>query len=229
MMSSESLDDFIGEFENSKEQEAFDLHAGKKQLTELTNTEELIRLYGDDIRYCEEWKKWFIWDGRRWAFDRCNEIKLKAKNTIRHMYITAGNLENDKERKRIIKHALKSETRKNINDMIELAKPERPITPEQFDTNPYLLNVKNGTIDLKTGLRIEHKKEDLITKLAPVEYIVSAECPMWLNFLDEIMDGNEDLIEYLPRCIGYALTGDLSEQVLFILHGPGENGKTTFL
>src|SRR5262249_87054 len=95
--------------------------------------------------------------------------------------------------------------------------------------DPFLLNVLNGTIDLRTGKLREHRREDHLTKLAPVKYDPDATCPLWLKFLHRIMDGNTDLIEYLQRVVGYCLTGDVSEQAMWFHHGSGQNGKSTFL
>ena len=71
--------------------------------------------------------------------------------------------------------------------------------------------------------------EHFITKLAPVNFEPDAACPRWLEFLSRIMDGNEQLIDFLQRAVGYALTGETSEQCLFIFYGSGANGKSTFL
>src|SRR5262249_14791920 len=79
----------------------------------------------------------------------------------------------------------------------------------------------------RTGQLRDHRPEDLITKIAPVFYDAKAPCPNWEAFLDRIMAANADLIRYLQRIFGYALTGDTREQCFFILHGGGSNGKTT--
>jgi len=69
----------------------------------------------------------------------------------------------------------------------------------------------------------------MITKLAPVQYDPAATCPQWLAFLDQIMDGSQELVGFLQQMVGYALTGDVSEHMVFILYGSGSNGKTTFI
>ena len=104
-----------------------------------------------------------------------------------------------------------------------------PVLPEQLDTDRWLLNVLNGTIDLRTGDLREHRRENLITKLAPVIYDPEAACPVWLAFLNRIMCNNDVVIDFLQRAIGYALTGDTREQCLFLLYGTGANGKSTFI
>ena len=91
------------------------------------------------------------------------------------------------------------------------------------------MNVLNGTLDLRTGELRPHRREDLITKLAPVVYDHEARCPLFLAFLDRILAGNADLIAFVQRAVGYSLTGDVQERVLLILWGGGANGKSTLL
>jgi putative DNA primase/helicase len=135
---------------------------------------------------------------------------------------------------------LKSEAAPRIAAMVELARSEFgiPIQPEQLDKDPMLLNVLNGTIDLRTGELRPHKRENYLTKLCPVEYHADSPCPLWQQFLTEIFpvpgaskgnSGNADLINYVHRLMGYWLTGDTSEQAFDIFHGGGSNGKSTLL
>ena len=130
-----------------------------------------------------------------------------------------------------IKHALKWEEANRIAACLELVRSEPgiPALPEQLDIDPMLLTVLNGTLDLRTGELREHRREDLITKLAPVNYDPDAQCPVWMRFLARILDGNDPLMRYLQRVVGYCLTGDVTEQMMWFLHGSGSNGKSTFL
>ena len=115
--------------------------------------------------------------------------------------------------------------------MIKLAQsePDISIVPDSLDTDPWLLNVLNGTLDLRTGKLRAHERDDLITKQTPVEYDSQAQSPQWESFLYQIMAGNKALMGYVQRAVGYALTGSTREQVLFMLYGTGANGKSTFL
>jgi putative DNA primase/helicase len=113
--------------------------------------------------------------------------------------------------------------------MVSLAQSELPVTPKDLDQHPWLLTVRNGTLDLQTAERREHSRDDLITKLAPVEYDPKATCPRWDAFLNEIFKSDHELVAYVQRVIGYALTGSTKEQCYFILYGTGANGKSTLL
>jgi putative DNA primase/helicase len=115
--------------------------------------------------------------------------------------------------------------------MIALAssQPGIPVLAEELDRNPMLLNCRNGTLDLKTGILKRHRQEDLITKMAPVRYDPTAQCPTWLEFLNRIFGGDEELVLYVQKVIGYALTGKVNEKALFVFNGGGNNGKTTLL
>src|SRR5262249_51515381 len=101
--------------------------------------------------------------------------------------------------------------------------------PNDFDTDPLLLNCKNGTLDLRTGELRAHSRRDLITKMCAVRYNDTAKCPVFLRFLDTIFNQSGDLMAYVQRILGYALTDDVGEKALFCFHGDGNNGKTTLL
>src|SRR5215210_6814743 len=86
----------------------------------------------------------------------------------------------------------------------------------------------NGTIDLRSGELRKHRREDLITKIVPDEYDSEAVAPTWQAALERWLPSAE-LRRFVQRVAGYVLTGDVSEQVLPFLCGPGANGKTTFV
>jgi putative DNA primase/helicase len=133
----------------------------------------------------------------------------------------------DKTRNAMYTWAKYSNSKNGIRNMEAMAKSELAIGTDELDTEPWLFNVLNGTIDLRTGEIREHRKEDFITKLAPVTFDPAAECPRWMEFLQTIFDGNEELIGYMQRLVGYCLTGVTEEHILPFLHGTGANGKST--
>ena len=135
----------------------------------------------------------------------------------------------DNLKKAILAHAAASQSIFRINAMLSKAGDEVGMyaMPDEFDKDKYLLNVLNGTIELKTGTFREHNREDKITKIAPIKYEAGAQCDRFKKFLHEIMGGESALIEYWQRLMGLILTGDISEQYLHICYGTGANGKTT--
>jgi P4 family phage/plasmid primase-like protien len=213
-----------------------------KHRTDLGNAERLAARYGSRIRYCHPWAKWLAWDGRRWASDQSGTVRRLAKATARRIPDEARHLDDDDRRKALILWGLASESRDKLSAMVDLAASEDgiPVLPEQLDANRWLLNVQNGTLDLKTGKLLSHRREDMITALSPIPYDSSTACPVWLRTLEKVFGGKDDateekkerktaLIKFWQRLCGLALTGEVTEQILPILYGTGANGKTTLL
>ena len=200
-------------------------------LTDLGNAKRFASEHGRDVRYCHRWKKWLIWDGRRWVKDDTGTIQERAKETAIAILSEAAKELHDEKRKKLLAWQKQSEFEHRIRALITLAQSEDglPVRVEELDCDPMLLNLQNGTINLTTAEFREHRREDLITKVAPISYDPNATCPQWLLFLDRIMNGNNELISFLQRAVGYSLTGDTSEHALFLFYGTGANGKTTFL
>lgn len=199
--------------------------------TDLGNAKRLVSQHGHIIRYCFFWKKWLIWGGKSWQIDNNGLILRLAKDTVKHIYLDASVVTDQDQREAIAKWAIKSEEEKRLKSMVSLAQSEPgvPISPDQLDTNHYLLSCLNGTIDLRTGQLKPHDPQDLTTKVIPVEYIPDAARLQWIEFLETIFNRNYDLINFIQRAVGYSLTGDISEQCLFLLHGTGANGKSVFI
>lgn len=198
-------------------------------LTDMGNAERLIAQHGQDIRYCYAWKKWIVWDGSRWCVDGGGMIDRLAELTVRSIYAEAAKAEEKEDRRKLVAHAKKSEDRGKIKAMIDGAKSRVPISPDQLDANPWRINVANGTVNLRDGVLLPHTREDYITKISPVKYDKTAKAPTWFKFLHRAMDANEDLVGFLRRAAGYALTGVTHEDCLFFLYGDGRNGKSKFL
>ncbi len=201
-----------------------------ERYTDLGNARRLVRLHGENIRYVESWESWFIWDGTRWVKDVTSEIYRLAINTIEVMHADVLTMEWGKERTDLLTHATRSESSGKVEAMINLAQKQAGIAVhhEHLDSDPYLLNTQNGTINLRRGELQRHKRTDLITKRINVAFNPAAPAPTWLAFLDRIMGGKTHMVDYLQRAVGYSLTGVTLAQCLFFMHGKGRNGKSTF-
>jgi putative DNA primase/helicase len=197
--------------------------------TDLGNAQRLVERHGADLLWCDDWRNWLVWDGRCWLRDNKQAVRALAHDTVRAMYLQASKITDADQRKALADHARRSENRYRIEAMISEARPMRASTPDQFDQDRWLLNVKNGTVDLRTRELKPHRREDLITKVNDVEYAPDAKCPLWKRFLKEVFEPHPDIIPFLQRAVGYSLTGDTREESLFLLHGTGRNGKGTFI
>jgi putative DNA primase/helicase len=203
----------------------------RAHLTDVGNGQRFALQHGAWVRYCWPWHSWLLWTGTHWQRDPGNGVLELAKATAKAIYLEAGGAATPDDRDRLARWAAKSENEKLLRSMLALAQSEPgiPVLPEDLDTDPWALNLTNGTLDLKSGTLRPHHRDDRITKCIPVAYDPAAGCPQWLAVLGRIFDGRAPLITFLQRALGYSLTGDCSEQVLFVLWGSGANGKTTLL
>src|SRR5262249_50389550 len=182
--------------------------------TDFGNAERFAELYGNEIRYCYDFRKWLIWDGTRWAEDNTGEIYRKGKDCIRRLRRYAANMKDEVRRLALYRYAGRCQTVTRLKAMVELTQSEPGLQVQQstLDSNPWLLNVQNGTLDLQTGKFREHRREDFITKIIPTNYDPKATCREWNAFLEQVMPDNPDQIKFLQKAIGYSLTGSTKEQ-----------------
>jgi putative DNA primase/helicase len=204
---------------------------GGYHTTDLGNARRFADRHGEDVHFSYGLDTWFCWDGTRWRADETGEVERLAKETVCHVYELAAQARDEDVRKALARWAIRSESANRLKALAYLARSEPgvPILPGVFDGDPWLLNVRNGTIDLRTGDLRPHSRQDLITQLAPVEYDPDATLPLWERFLDETTGGDRDLQGYLQRAVGYTLTGRTDLEHLFFIHGPTRTGKSTFL
>ena len=103
------------------------------------------------------------------------------------------------------------------------ADPRLATTVDVWDADPWLLNTPDGVVDLRTGNLRPHSSGDYMTKITAVG--PGGDCPRFKLFMREIMAGDEEMVAFVQRVLGYCLTGDISEEVIFFLYGTGQNGK----
>src|SRR5882724_2849589 len=207
------------------------LAPGLFKRTDLGNSERLVAAFRGQIRHCPPRKRWLTFDGKRWVWDETGEINRRAKQTVRAIYEEASKCRDGDTRKAIAQHAFASEKASRITAMISLAQSEDgiPVLPSELDTDPWKLNVLNGTINLQTGELEPHERGDLITRLAPVEYKRGAQCQLWDDFLADATGRDAELARYLQRAVGYALQGTATERAFFFMIGPPGTAKSTFI
>jgi putative DNA primase/helicase len=195
--------------------------------SDIANAKRLAARHGKDLKFTPE-RGFMVWDGRRWAVDdRCIEVQARAKDTALSIF---DEIKDAIDRSARMQHAKRSQSKSAVEAMIWLARSEAgiPVRLTDFDKNGWVLNVANGTLDLRTGTLRPHDRADLISNLVDVAFDPAAECELWDSFLWRVTDRDQELYEYLRRFVGYLLVGDTSDQSLHFLYGLGANGKSVF-
>lgn len=210
-------------------------------LGDYKNVDRFIKLVSGNLKFIVEQKEWLYWDGIVWVADRGStdkgggKVNCYCRKVIPQIIGEAMALTDKKESEKVLKEAGRLSNRAGVDSMLTLAQRDDRITVNldektggiTFDSDPYLLTVNNGTIDLRTGKLREHRREDYITHKVPFDYDPEAKCPEWLGLLELVLGGDKELIDYMHRVTGYCLTGDTSEKAFFVFWGSGNNGKTT--
>ena len=202
----------------------------KNPLTERAAAGRLCN-HTNRLQWVKQWG-WMGWDGTRWERD-ASTLAIKETASIAKQYHTTGlsldEVEHKEERKAYLRFAGRIDSRGGAENTLFFARGMLENKTETFDQRPFKLNLKNGTLDLETGELGGHEQSDFLTQLSDIEYDPGANAPRWEAFLQEVMNKDQEMIDFLQRAIGYSLTGATGEQVLFFMHGAGANGKGVFL
>lgn len=175
--------------------------------------------YGNHLRFVDAWGRWYIWDRSVWRKDETLLVFDMVRRTCRSYSVNAPPL---------IQRTITSG--KTISSVEKLARADRrhAATVDQWDADPWLLNTPAGIVDLRTREITIHDASHHMTKCTMVSPSDSG-CPLWLKFLDRACNSDANLVAYLQRVSGYALTGSVSEHAMFFAYGTGRNGKGVFL
>ncbi|WP_309049269.1 phage/plasmid primase, P4 family [Streptomyces sp.] len=217
-----------------------------REWDDLGNAERIIDRYGSEIRWLTDIERWAYYDQGRWTLKGANTgVWTRAVDTINRLHDEAPNYSDEapapapdskaKEppaspREKFEAWARKQRMRPKIAAAREVlqAYPAVHTTMDAFDQPEMLLNVGNGIVDLTTGRLLPHDRSLYLMQQSPIRYQPDATCPMWEKFLDGVMP-DSDRRAYLARVVGYSLTASTGEQVMFIHHGDGQNGKGVFM
>jgi putative DNA primase/helicase len=203
-------------------------------LTDTGNAECFLMEYGNKFIFNKTNQEWYQWNGVIWSEDKINAVDdaiLKVIRSRQNVTLEIPDYEDFNKKLKSISYMIRCEDiakRKNIKEAVELL-PQFITTIEQYDKDLFLAATQNGTLDLRNGSFRDSKQEDFLTLQFGTKYNADADCPRWKRFLREIFNDDEEMIDFIQRIAGYCLTGDISEQVMFILYGFGKNGKSVFL
>ena len=197
-------------------------------LSDVGNATRFAAEHADEIRYVEETKSWAEWNGRRWAPDFGLAAKARAEKTARRMAHGAVSIEDSGARSAASKWALSSLDNRKLLAMVDVAKPKLRASAVDFDRDSMLLNVANGTLDLRTHTLRPHDSADMLSKIAPTDHEPGARCPVWESFLERVLP-DPDVRACFQRLMGYGLQGGQEAKCFGVVVGPPDAGKSTAL
>jgi len=205
-------------------------------LGETGDAELVTNLYRDRVVFDHTEGSWYLWDGHNWQIDRKEKMPDLVAYKIAAQYLNAAAEAQqsgaDKEAMALTKRAKSLRQRNRINNVLTRARSQSflALAGYEWDTNPWKLGVKNGVLDLHTGEFAPGRPNDYIRQAAPTEWHgIDTPSPRWERFLLEIFAGDQELVNFVQRLLGYGITGLSVEHVLPVLWGKGRNGKGTLL
>ena len=206
-----------------------EIHAEQYETTDKGFGRLFAEVFKNQHRYNPSRKDFMRYDGKRWIDDieglsARKSAKLLSDALVRY----AVNVDADGK---YLKAVTPLCNLRNRDAMLKDSRDIHYFTNEQLDTNDYLLNLQNGTLDLSknTPRFRKHDPDLLLSKICNVEYDPAAVCNEWEKFLLEIMQGDREKIRYLQKIAGLSLTGNTQQETCFILYGnTTRNGKSTF-
>lgn len=209
-----------------------DFDGGEFPCSDAGNAELFARCFRDEAVYSHGLGKWLVWRGQWWAPDASAdvlELALLAAR-VRLMRTRREDFRDDDAYARAIRWCLTSENRARLEAGVHLARTKcSSPADEAWDADPWLLGTATGVLDLRLGVEVPGERTDRISRHVPVGYRPDATAPRWESFLAEVFAGDAAVIAFVQRAVGYALTGDIREQVFFLCHGGGANGKSVWL
>nr|DAW80300.1 MAG TPA: dsDNA helicase [Caudoviricetes sp.] len=206
-----------------------ELHAEQYEPSDKGFGRLFATVFKDKHRYNPSRKDFMLYDGKKWVDDTEGlSARASAKDLSDALVRYAVGVDTDGKYLRAVTPLCNI---RNRNNMLQDSRDVTFFTNEDLDVNDYLLNVQNGTLDLSADAPVflEHKPEMLLSKICNANYEPAATCPEWNKFLDQIMQGDTEKIQYLQKIAGLSLTGNTEQETCFILYGSTtRNGKSTF-
>jgi len=211
-------------------------------------------LFRDQLLYVKNTQEWYTWNGHHWQRDVMSRSLAAVEEVVAHYLeeykcvgqeitdLAASALKGDGSSDKIKKlkdkqDALLSRARQLRADKRRTAclkfahtiDDPLAIKGEEFDAKPMLFPCCNGVIDLETGRLKPGRPSDYLSLSSnEVDFLgIDAPAPLWEKSLLEIFNGNDELVAYLQRLFGYAMTGLVNEKVFPVLYGrTGWNGRS---
>lgn len=192
------------------------------QVTDDLIIRRFVDLFGTEFRYDHSCGCWYHFDGATW-----HEQKTQLpKSRIRDICMEFVRV--DPKLKWLGQEKAWSQILRGAQSDQDLA-----VTAESWGQDDFLLGTPRGTIDLKSGELRPAQPSDHIantTVVSPIpldSFDEKIDCPIWVRFLDEVLQGDQEAIRFFQQWAGYCLTGSTQEQQFLFVYGPGGSGKST--
>lgn len=197
------------------------------------NAERYVDRFGDITRYSFIHKKYYVYDGKHWKYDNMGSVKRLVDATVEDLkneiIRVPEDMDEEKARKAFYKFIKTSRGTQRKEAIKKEIQHRVPVATNTFDRDDMLFNAQNGYIDLSSGNLHNHDSELFFSKIANFDYTEKEMADTWLDFLNDIFNDDQETIDYIQKALGYSLTGSNKEQVMFILYGKGNNGKSLFI
>lgn len=200
------------------------------ELNDIGNARRLIDRFGERMLYTDS-RGWMVWDGCCWRPSWSDAYKLaietaQAINSEAEAMAAEGSTDQAKE---LRKWARTSGNQSRLTAMLHCAASTLIKDVSAFDADPWSLTLPNGHLELRPApMLLDHRLDELSTRLAGAEYHPDADAPNWRAFLDEVLP-DQGVQTWLQRWLGYCLSGDVGEHKFVIFSGSGANGKSTLV
>jgi putative DNA primase/helicase len=199
---------------------------------DIRNARAFAQIAHGRFLYVSTRGRWLRWTDEQWLLCEKDEHVAQAKKVCVAIFSEAGKLlSHDTDQvKRLVRDAIASHNLPRIMAMLKLAasEPGMAVTERELDGDPYLLGVQNGVVDLRIGHHRFNQPGMLITRYCNASYDEDAKCDRWLQFLDQVFEGDIETVESVQRLLGCTLLGLSGEEILIICYGHGSNGKSVF-
>lgn len=200
-------------------------------LNDTGNAHRFADKFSDNVHYNVDNEKWMLWNGKYWEYD----IKGKIRD---YVDILANDMkqdlryEEDEIRRKIISQNI-NHIQNNGGKKALLEECQHigniPVLNSDFDNDPYLLCAGNMVYDLKNGIPLPFDKKLMMSQSISCDIDLENEPVKWLKFFGDILENDEEMMNYIRKVLAYCLSGLTREQQMWVFYGDGNNGKSLML
>ena len=216
-------------FDNQEETKEYPI----RSYDDTGNADRFIDRYGHLYKHSYITNKFYIYDGQKWKVDDRGAIRKLIDEMIESIknekVIHSEDVTEEEAREAFQKYYKKTRGTQSKKNIMNELMHRKTVTPDEFDKDDMLLNVANGYVDLTSRELYKHDINRMFSQIANTDYSEKMQPAVWLDFLNDIFAGDQEVIRYIQKALGYSLTGSTREQVMFILFGKGRNGKSIFV